>query len=153
MWGNDELKANEKEWFISIMISKYIEFWKLGMSKNDSYSKVMGPYVKCWENILELLSRPIPQQSFIMLEGFWPSSNWKANYEHTSIPTVVDVDLENLVIPPYYGLKSMRPSLNTTTYTSFHDLFVANFVLVQLANLTIYPLWMGRAKNDVVKDF
>jgi hypothetical protein len=88
-----------------------------------------------------------------MLEGFWPSSNWRANYEHTFIPTVVDVDLEDLVIPPYYGLKSMRPSLNTTAYTSFLDLFVGNFVLVQLADPTIYPMWMGRAKNDVVKDF
>jgi hypothetical protein len=30
------------------------------MSKDDLYSKVMGPYVKYWENILELLSRHIP---------------------------------------------------------------------------------------------
>jgi hypothetical protein len=30
------------------------------MSKDDSYSRVMGPYMKYWENILELLSRPIP---------------------------------------------------------------------------------------------
>jgi hypothetical protein len=153
IWGNDELKASEKEWFISTRISKYIKFWKLGMSKDDSYSKVMGPYVKCWESILELLSRPIPQQSFIMLEGFWPSRNWRANYEHTSILTVVDVDLEDLVIPPYYGLKSMRPSLNIIAYTSFRDLFVGHFVLVQLVDPTIYPMWMGRAKIDVVKYF
>ncbi len=46
IWGNDEMKTSEKEWFISTRISKYIEFWKLGMSKDDSYSKVMGPYVK-----------------------------------------------------------------------------------------------------------
>jgi hypothetical protein len=30
------------------VLSPYIEFWKLGMSKDDSYSKVMGPYVKYW---------------------------------------------------------------------------------------------------------
>jgi hypothetical protein len=28
------------------------------MSKDDLYSKVMGLYVKYWESILELLSRP-----------------------------------------------------------------------------------------------
>jgi hypothetical protein len=60
IWGNDELKACEKERFISSGISKYIGFWKLGMLKDDSYSKVICPYVKYWENILELLSRPIP---------------------------------------------------------------------------------------------
>ncbi len=59
--GNDELRASEKERFINSGISKYIEFWKLGMSKDDLYSRVMGPYVKYWENILELLSKPIPR--------------------------------------------------------------------------------------------
>ncbi len=46
IWGTDELKVGEKEKFISSMILTYIEFWKLGMSKDDSYVKVMGPYVK-----------------------------------------------------------------------------------------------------------
>jgi hypothetical protein len=49
---------------------------------------------------LQLLSRLIPQYSFILLEGFWPSTNWRANFEHASIPIVVNVDLEDLVIPP-----------------------------------------------------
>jgi hypothetical protein len=35
------------------------------MSNDDLYSKVMGPYVKYWETILELLSGVIPQQSSI----------------------------------------------------------------------------------------
>ncbi len=46
IWGNDELKACEKEMFTNKAISKYIEFWKLGMSKDDLYSKVISPYVK-----------------------------------------------------------------------------------------------------------
>jgi len=46
VWGNDELRVDEKERFISSGILKYNEFWKLGMLKDDSYSKVMGPYVK-----------------------------------------------------------------------------------------------------------
>jgi hypothetical protein len=60
IWGDDELRVGEKERFISSEISKYIEFWKLGMSKDNFYSKIMGLYVKYWESILELLSRPIP---------------------------------------------------------------------------------------------
>jgi len=87
-----------------------------------------------------------------MLEGFWPSSNWRANYEHASTPKIIDVDLENLVIPPYYGPRSMRPFLNIVPYMPFYDLFVCNRVLVRLTYLTIFPVWMGRAESDVVKD-
>jgi len=46
IWGINELMASEKERFINIGISKYIEFWKLVMSKDDSYTRVMGLYVK-----------------------------------------------------------------------------------------------------------
>jgi hypothetical protein len=61
IWGNDELRTCENERFVSSKILKYIKFWKLGMSKDDSYSRLMGSYVKYWENILELLSRLIPR--------------------------------------------------------------------------------------------
>jgi hypothetical protein len=86
------------------------------------------------------------------LASFWPSSNWKVNYECASIPTVVDVDLEDLVIPPYYGPRSMHPYLSTIAYTPFCDFFVSSFVLVQPLDPTIYPVKMGRAESDVVKD-
>jgi len=46
IWGIDELKASEKERFVNIGISKYTEFWKLGMLKDDSYFRIMGRYVK-----------------------------------------------------------------------------------------------------------
>jgi hypothetical protein len=101
------LRACEKERFINGGISKFVEFWKLGMSKDDSCARIMGPYVKYWENILEVLSKPIPWHSSILLEGFWPSSNWRANYECASIYIIVDDDLEDPIIPPYYmGLEA-----------------------------------------------
>jgi len=43
-------------------------------------------------------------------------------------------------------------SLNIITYTPFCDLFIGNFVLVQHLDLTIYLVWMERAKSDVVRD-
>jgi hypothetical protein len=46
IWGIGELKASEKERFISSGILKYVEFWKLGMLKDDLYARVMGPDVK-----------------------------------------------------------------------------------------------------------
>jgi hypothetical protein len=44
---------------LNVIVSKCIEFWKLGMSRDNSYCRVMGACVKYWENILELLSRSI----------------------------------------------------------------------------------------------
>jgi hypothetical protein len=90
----------------------------------------MGPYVKYQENILELLSRPIPWQNYVILEGFWPSNNWKANYQCASLHTIIDVDLEDHVILPYCGPRSIHPFLSIVAYTPFCDLFVGNFVLV-----------------------
>jgi hypothetical protein len=68
---------------------------------------------------LELLTRHFRQQSFILLEGFWPSSNYGTSYECASIPIVEDVDPENLVIPPYCDPRSMCLSLNTIAYMFF----------------------------------
>jgi len=98
---------------------------------------------------LELLSKPIPQHSFVPLEGFWPSSNWRVNYECASIRTIVDVDPKDPIILPYYGPRNMCPFLSIVAYVSIHDLFVGNFVLM-------WPLdpivWMGRAESDVIRD-
>jgi hypothetical protein len=52
-----------------------MEFWKMGMCKDETYAKKLGPYVACWENILELLSNPLPSQNSTLLEGFWSSTN------------------------------------------------------------------------------
>ncbi len=90
---------------------------------------------------MELLLKPIPWHSFILLEDFWPSNNWRVNYEHASIPTIVDFDPKDLFILPYFGTRNMRPSLNIITYTPLRDLFVGNFVLLWLANLLCG--WVG----------
>jgi hypothetical protein len=118
---------------------KYVEFRKLGMSKDNSYTRVMGlmwntrkAFWSCYQDLSH-------GRVFVLLEGFWSSSNWRANYERASICTIVDFeDPENLVIPPYCGPRSMHCSLNTIAYTPFHNLFVGNFVLVWPLNPTIY---------------
>jgi hypothetical protein len=39
-----------------------------------------------------------------------------------------------------------------TTYTPFQDLGVGDFTLVRPIELELYPVWMGRVKNEVEKD-
>ncbi len=55
-------------------ISKYLEFWKLRMSKDDIYARAMGPYVNYWENILGLLARALLRQS----QCFWKAFGLQA---------------------------------------------------------------------------
>jgi hypothetical protein len=106
IWGEDAFKFVEKEKFIRGRISKYLEFWKLRVSKDDIYARTMGQYVNYWENILGLLARLLLHQSLVLLEGFWPSSNWKVNHVQASIPTSVNDDFKELVVPPHCDSKN-----------------------------------------------
>ncbi len=65
---------------------------------------------------------------------------------------IVDVDLKDLVIVPYCGPKNMQLSLKIVAYILFQDLGLGDFVLVRLVDLELCPMWMGRAKSEVVKD-
>jgi hypothetical protein len=104
IWGNDATKSIDKEKFVNGGLFKYVEFWKMGGLCNDeTYAKKLGPYVAYWENILKLLSNPLPTQNSTLLEGFWPSCNWRFNHVQGAIPPIIDVDLEDPIIPPYYG--------------------------------------------------
>ncbi len=60
---NDASKSIEKAKIINNGLSKYMEFWRLGMCKDESYVGKLGPYVDYGKNVLELLSNPLPTQS------------------------------------------------------------------------------------------
>jgi hypothetical protein len=84
------------------------------------------------------LSRPLPPQSVTLLEGFWPSSNWRSNYARASLSTIMDVaNAKNLVRVLYRGPKNMKP---LATYTPFRDLNVGDFVLVRPHDPDLIPL-------------
>jgi hypothetical protein len=131
---------------------KYVEFWKMGMCKDETYARKFGSYVAYGENILELLLNLLPHQNSTLLEGFWSSNNWRSNHMWSAISTIVDADLKDSIIAPYCDPKNMRPSLKTTVDTPFWDSILDNFVLVKPTNLELYHVWMGRVESEVVKD-
>jgi hypothetical protein len=92
IWGNDASRLVKRKMFISLELSKYVDFWKVGIVQSSTYEMKMKPYVEYWEDILLHLSTPLMPQSTIFLEGFWPLSNWKSNYVRASLSTVMDVD-------------------------------------------------------------
>jgi hypothetical protein len=67
--GNDALRSVEKENFISLGLSKYVDFWKVGIAQSSTYEMKMKPYVEYWEDILLHLSRPLPLQRTTLLDG------------------------------------------------------------------------------------
>ncbi len=58
IWGNDIMKAMEKQIFNIARISNYLEFWNLNMPRDPKYIDLMKPYVEYWEGILEMLANP-----------------------------------------------------------------------------------------------
>ncbi len=107
-----------------------------GVCKDETYAKKINLYVAYWENILELLSNPLPLQIQLSLKVF-------------GLPTIGGLITCKV---PYCGPKNMQPSLKTTIYTPFPDLGLCDFILVRHVDLKLYRVWMGRAKNEVVKD-
>jgi hypothetical protein len=80
----------------------------------------------------------------MLLKGFWLTSNWKINHVRFSIPYVPILDdMEDLIIPSYYGPKNMKLSLSTTTYISFKDLHERDFILACPFEIEVYPIFMG----------
>ncbi len=70
IWGNDALRSVEKKKFISVGLSKYVEFWKQGIDQNTTYVMKMASYIEYWEDISLHLSKPLLLQSSTLLEGF-----------------------------------------------------------------------------------
>jgi len=75
IWGIDPSKFVERQKFINVGLSKYVDVWKVSIAQNVTYEMKIKPYVDYWEGILLHLSRPLPCQSAILLEGLWLFSN------------------------------------------------------------------------------
>jgi hypothetical protein len=107
IWGNDATKSIDKAKMINNRLLKYVEFWKMGMCKDEIYVMKLHSYVAYWENILKFLSNPLPLQNSTLLEGFRLPAIGGLIMCKVPIPPIVDVDVENLVITPYCGPKNM----------------------------------------------
>ncbi len=89
--------------------------------KDDTYACVMNPNVDYWKMLH--LSKSLPPQNLIILEGFWPSSNWRSNHARGFLPNTFDViDANDPIITPYYGPNNMKPSLRTMVHTPLRTL-------------------------------
>ncbi len=84
------------------------------------------------------LLRPLPLQSATLLEGLWPSSNWRSNYfKVLLLTTIVGFDPKDPIQCPYCESKNMKLSIVYTLFKSFND---RDFVLVKLHDLSFFPI-------------
>jgi hypothetical protein len=85
----------EKKMFISSGISKYVDIWKVGIVQSSTYEMKMKLYVelgRCFVVFVKIITT----SKSTLLEGLWPSSNWRFNYVKVALSTVMDVvDLED----------------------------------------------------------
>jgi hypothetical protein len=44
IWKNDTTKSIEKEKLINDGLFEYVEFWKMGICKDETYARKLGPY-------------------------------------------------------------------------------------------------------------
>jgi len=58
----------EKEKFINVGLSRYVEFWKQGIDQNATYVMKMAPYVEYWEDILLHLLKLLPLQTSTLMQ-------------------------------------------------------------------------------------
>ncbi len=136
---------------INIALSKYIKFWKHNIEQNATYANKLNPYVKYWWDVL--LHLPKPPQSSILLEGFWPSRNWRSNFSRALLLNTMEVvDVEDLIVVLYCGSKNLKFCLKTTSYTSFKHFNKGDFAFMRLHDLKLILMWMGRKHNDIIKD-
>jgi hypothetical protein len=76
-----------------------------------------------------------------LLEGFWPSSNWKSNYVRASLPTKMEVDdAKDPIMHPYCGPKNFEVFW---VYTPFKDFKNGDFVLMKPHDPLLVLVWMG----------
>jgi hypothetical protein len=65
-----------------------------------------------------MLANLLPQQSLVLLEGFWPTNNWRVKHsQFAEASSPVLVDREDTILKPFYGLKNMK----MTFYLPFKD--------------------------------
>ncbi len=99
-------------------------------------------YVEYWEDILLHLSKSLPPQNSIIVEGFYPSKHWRFNYTRGLLPSTMEViDLEDLIMCSYYGHRNLRPFL---AYTIFKDINNGDFVIMKPHDPILAHVWMGR---------
>jgi hypothetical protein len=68
-FGNDTSRLVERKKFISFGLSKYVDFWNVGIAQRSTHEMKMK-YVEYWEDILLHLSRLLLPQRTTLLKGF-----------------------------------------------------------------------------------
>lgn len=95
----------------------------------------MASYVDYWKCILEEPKKTIPSQPATLIEGFWPTRDWRRYHVVVGIDTAVgekEVD--------YCG--PTKDKLNLM-FNSWRDILVSNFVLVRPNNKE-NPIWLAK---------
>lgn len=143
-------KAQEKKALIKSGIRGYIEFWERGMAKCEGFRRDFPPYVEYWQTLLAELDKPLPPGPATLLEGFWPSTDWRRlQPTATLLITGGDVTPEDEEPEAYCGPKNERPK---EPLNPWRDIDKGWWVILRSPEPDIYPIWLGRAITSVCRE-
>jgi hypothetical protein len=74
----------EKQRVIKQGVAKYIEVWKSMIQRDALYAQEMLGYVAYWERLYSEITGPLPRNQDVLLEGFWPITDWQRDHAASS---------------------------------------------------------------------
>ena len=157
--GNQE-KAREKahkatmnKGFILSGLEKHIQYWRNGMAKCDGFATAFGPYIEYWKRVLSELKELLPEPPPELLEGYWPTHDWRVmDQEASSQGTRVnplDSNLEEEELEPYCGPANEAPR---ESFNPWVDICPGSWVLLRPEDPEVCPVWQKRALSEVCRE-
>lgn len=96
------------------------------------------------------LQKPNPNQLNTLLEGFWPTLDWRKFHRRTWIDRVVgniDITPKDEEEASYCSHVKDKPEL---AFNPWHNILVGDFVLVNRI-IKIEPMWLGKVLTTVAR--
>ena len=118
-------KATENKKFMKSGLQKYIEYWRNGMAKCEGFAAAFRPYVDYWTCVLAELDKPLPVTPPELVEGFWPSHDWRVIQAEVPCSRCLSLIVDDDVTPedeepePYCGPTNEAPE---TPFNPWRDI-------------------------------
>jgi hypothetical protein len=112
IWGDDALRYVEKEKFIIVGLSKYVEFWKSGIEKSTTYAIKMISFM----NIGKIFYWICQNYCLFKVLLLWRALGLQAiegliMLKLCTLPSTMKVvDLEDPIMHHYCGPNNLKPS-------------------------------------------
>ena len=123
------------------------------MAKCDEFATAFGPYVEYWKRVLSELKEPLPKPPPELLEGYWPTHDWRVTDQEASSQgrrvNSLDSNPEEEELEPYCGPANEAPR---ESFNPWVDICPGSWVLLGPEDPEVCLVWQGRALSEVCRE-